>query len=949
MSSDRARDSYDATRQYRGIVKQQGRVTVEADDNEGGRIAGENLLRETLDIVGSCGTPDDGFAVTMGGPMPDFVVGPGTMYVGGLRVTQTAPVHFAEQPEWLDTSGDPLWSGGWPGGNEFVYLFLREQEVTAVEDQVLREVALGGPDTAARTRLVQRIVRSPDGASQCDAALADTKEKWGALGLSFDPSTMRLTSSASLQVKFVQPPVAETQCDPQVKGGYLGADNQMIRVKISAYDPNTGKGKLVWSYNNASFLHRVTALADHQTLELVASPIDNYHTPRSGHAVEILRSAVDLKDANYVAAPNGLVMTLTADYVSDTRQLTLPAALPPDYWQAKGQLFLRMWEFEVPFTPGTPVDLAGTGLQVSIALPGKSGALTVGQYWTFAARPSTPVTVYPKRYLDAPQPPEGPRMWACPLAVIGWTNESFQLVSDCRRKFDDLVELTKRKPCCGVVIRPQDVGGGASLQAFLDDIVKTAEATVSLLPGTYSLPKPLRLDERHAGLTLEGCHDGAWLAATNPEAFHEGLIVLDHANDVTLRRLRLRMPLVRAGKGGVVGGPQYLLFDSTGVQAIHCADLRVEECLFRFELVPEQSRVTAVGLRLVSEIWNGYVERNRFLHDDGYTRGPHMLVGIGAGLEFTQGGRANTAEPPLLENLQVLRNEFGGLTVAMSVRSEMGRLRCQDNRAHGCNGGFYFSVSDQQLKGALYLDAAENWNATPLYTALGYAAQTRLHQAMIDYAKRTPLPKEFQSERLITVGKSVSSARTKQVAAQARALNRTLAEQVHGRTEGQTGHAEKGAVDAIRQQTMNFVTAPATMEETVQHTPAIRFCGNDIDLVPYDEKAAREFDMRQMALLVSLEFRGRASVLIEANDMRGDSPAQLMDVSGVEIAAITGNIVVNTHRSDSYTSMIVIVPEPGVMNVAGNVCLGNFSIFAAPPAVGCDSKDWRLLNSERIA
>src|SRR2546425_4221453 len=173
MSSDRARDTYDPSRQYRAVVAQQGRVTLDADVNEAQRIAAENVRAETLDVVGPCGTPDDGYAVVGGKQPPDFLVGAGTMYVGGLRVALPNQVDYAHQSEWLDQKGDPLWIDQQKVGlvkSEFVYLFLREQEVGAVEDVPLREVALGGPDSAQRTRLIQRFARLPVEADQCAPA-----------------------------------------------------------------------------------------------------------------------------------------------------------------------------------------------------------------------------------------------------------------------------------------------------------------------------------------------------------------------------------------------------------------------------------------------------------------------------------------------------------------------------------------------------------------------------------------------------------------------------------------------------------------------------------------------------------------------------------------------------------------------------------------------------------
>src|SRR5712692_2661756 len=94
MGSDRARITYDESRQYRAVVMQQGRVTVEADWNEEWQIVNEEERKEALDFVGPSGTPDDGYKVmptmstALTPPPPfDFSVSNGTMYVGGMRVS----------------------------------------------------------------------------------------------------------------------------------------------------------------------------------------------------------------------------------------------------------------------------------------------------------------------------------------------------------------------------------------------------------------------------------------------------------------------------------------------------------------------------------------------------------------------------------------------------------------------------------------------------------------------------------------------------------------------------------------------------------------------------------------------------------------------------------------------------------------------------------------------
>jgi hypothetical protein len=458
MGSDRARISYDPNQQYRSVVMQQGRVTLEADFNEELAIAGEELREETLDIVGPSGTPDDGYSVT---PLAahDFSVEAGTMYVGGLRVATPPPspatsksgkkvdpnLTYLNQTDWLDHVGDPDWVDPSvnPPTTEFIYLFLREQEISAVEDSDLKDVALGGPDTAQRTRLIQHIVRV-NADPTCSTGLAEVqKDKWQPEGLVFNPATMRLESTATLQVGFSSKVSQPDPCNPQAQGGFLGADNQLIRVQISGIDQASGNPKFVWGFDDASFLYRLDVdKANPKLLHLQSRPVDASHQPRVNQAVEVLRSAAQLSNGEFVASLSGLVLKLDKAYDPDTQMVSLPATLaqlPVEYYDATQtpRVFLRVWEQEVIST-GVAMDLGNTGLQVTLQAPGN--VFHLGDYWLFAVRPSTPQQVYPERYLTGFQPPEGPRMWACPLATIDWTGQT-PAALDCRRSFSPLVDL----------------------------------------------------------------------------------------------------------------------------------------------------------------------------------------------------------------------------------------------------------------------------------------------------------------------------------------------------------------------------------------------------------------------------------------------------------------------------------------------------------------------------
>lgn len=750
MGSDKTRITYNEAQQYRTVVMQQGRVTLDADWNEAQQIHEETLLHETLDIVGPSGTPDDGYAVVETGqptePAFDLFVGAkgaaGTMYVGGLRVWLRDQVHYSNQSDWLDHTSDPDWvdisQSEFDPRNEYVYLLLREQEVSAVEDAELRELALGGPDTAARTRLLQHFVRLKTKATDCAGALAEAKQGWASKGLIFDPVTMRLNSASRLQVNFETTLTKENLCEPEAHGGYLGAENQLIRVQVVAYDAKTDQYTLLWGYDNASFLYRVTLDPDKTTLTLAPRPVDDAHFPLAGQAVEVLRAAARLANGEYVAAANGQAFTLDQAYDPDQGQVVLPSALAAPYTESSEtpRLFLRAWgPPPLAFTAGNKVSLPGTGLQITLTAPANK-RLHVGDYWIFAVRPNTAAdpeastTLYPPRYLDVTvaQPPEGPRLWACPLAVITWTSNSdsghiYKVAEDCREHFDNLVKLTKRKQgngCCAIQLRPEDLTDERDLQKVLDSFKSplrpARQVNICLLPGVYELPAPLRFGPDHSNITLEACHDGVILKAKqrSENAFLDGLVVLNHANQVTFKGLRFDLPVVsfQDAKGKLNAATQRLLrefrgsqmgalFTSIGLRALHCAQFTVQDCLFRFELGTtsdgEQAKsrdLFEVGILAGSECWGLKVQNCEFLHEEDYLHSGGSLLNpfrllVGYLLApFLQDGQQPIR--CLLEDATFRDNRFAGLTIASLVCADTGVVTFQNNRVLDSFGGFWF-------------------------------------------------------------------------------------------------------------------------------------------------------------------------------------------------------------------------------------------------------------------
>jgi Family of unknown function (DUF6519) len=742
MASDRARVSYDASRKWRGVIGQQGRVTVEADWNEAAMIGEERDRQVALDVIGPVGTPNRGYAVTTtrprregsGSPPRDLTIGPGTLYLGGERLDLAEKVRYRAQPDWLDHSTDPMWRAerarhdGDPR-RELVYLLAAAQEISAVEDPALADVALGGPDTMQRWRILQHFVRCPSESGTCEGARAALERSLASCGLTFDPAEMTARSAARLQVSFS---AAAGRDWSTAAGGYLGSENQMIRVMVAGVDAATGQPTIVWGFDDASFLYRVTAVpgSGATTLTLARAPVDSYHYPQRGQAVELLRDAVKLTESDFIASSSGFVSTVTAAYQPADRTLVIaggPGDYSNDYLDAERtpQLYLRVWQAVAQAQPEQPVPLGDTG--VCVTLTSRDG-FRVGDFWHFALRPVQPAIVYPERYLDAPQPPDGPRTWACPLAVVRWDEDEDEdedlAASSCIPRFSGLTELSAAKGgCCTVEIGPEQVDGGALLQAALDEHAGRGPITVCLQPGTYTLPAPLVLGPELDGITLRACREGVVLQGPSGpgNALALGLITVRDAASVTIRGVVLSPPAVRIPPAsrlfsGLHARNQPLLRGFSrglrvviGISAHDCADLTVEDCTFR---LPDPDRansfqagIFATGTMDRAEITgctflSADSERPVSFHDlarGGKAEPPHQLT---FGYLQVPGFEPDRSpdRPHRLDDAVIDRCLFQDVTVPALVIAQLGTLRISRNTIRRSYGGFWLiSVASPEL------------------------------------------------------------------------------------------------------------------------------------------------------------------------------------------------------------------------------------------------------------
>jgi hypothetical protein len=947
MASDRARISFDPSRAYRAVVAQQGRVTLDADVNEAASIETEALRLETVDIIGPAGAPTmpppgDGYLVIAGAGPGDTSIHEGVFYLGGWRLSLDQPVQLASQPDWRDQPPSDLGEGG----DYVVSLLITEQSVCAVEDQALREVALGGPDTAARLRLMQQFLLSPADGETCadgDAAMA---RRLAVDGVSLDPASLQIVSKATLEVGFLSDGAAPDPCSPAAAGGYLGADNQLVRVTVSDFDAQVGGGHLLWGWNNASFLYRAD-LTDPAggVFTLRGAPIDQEHAPQLGQAVEILRIRTDLKDDDYIAADAGFVTTIAQAYSFDDGALTITDPLPADYRSDPGPLFVRLWQAIVPFTAGQAAPLDSTsGLSVTVDLPIlPSDPLVARPFWRFAVRPDTPTLVYPARYLEGPQPPDGPRQWLCDLGVIGPGVEGYALLADCRPKFTPLTDLNC--DCCGLTLDTAGVAARGGLQAVVDSLAGSP-AVLSLKPGEYVLPKPLTLTARHKSLTIEGCSAGVSIRPdpARPRGFGLGLFHLEKTSAVTLRRMDFDLTLQVTGKGGTV----------VGVLADGCGLTTIEDCTFGIGMRSD-ARLTRMlhthaaqggvilggAIVLAGRSAEMTIRRNRFVGKSIIESA--IICGVLA-------GSTARAVQTLLEEVQIEDNYFERLNAAVFAYARLGDIRCTDNRVRNCVVGFYFADTLQGVAGVFAKQALAEAQRSP---ALAQAVQEGLPTHWMAQAAQSDAP--FLSRATASEPARASTLTHEAIIKDIEARGQSAYAEIAGHpafaaaappetNENATGAGQANVLRAEYVADLDHVQAVALSASLAASSlaTALHLCGNDIVL------AAATGRLRGVGMATLFGAHDAAPmVVMHGNRVGCAGPLSLgAAVWFAGAAAVTGNMMMRPEGADAFKTgvFVSIGLQAGHYAYTGNVFHVGALITPARTSPAA-SPDWAFLNT----
>jgi len=553
---DLSRVATDPRKHYAGVRMQQGRVLTDDDFNEAGAIDAEELRRTRLHAIGAYGTPDAGFLpknLAVVGGRCDFTLSAGTLYLGGQRLVMNPEEQFLLQKDWLNFTpavDAPAAPAGGATRTDLVWIETWQQPVTATEDSELFEVALGGPDTSTRWRTMRRVHLTPGVAQdECADAWAAMSAGFAALGTL--NAEMELATNATLTVSFTAPPASGDLCAPPLAGGYLGAENQAVRVQLLSATHYT------WGYDNAAPLYRVQVTAVGGSpirVKLLTAPRDAAHWPLGGQVVELLPWSAALSNGERPAEIAGHLCKVAVSYDPDTQSLDIDTPLPAGFgaqWQARADVasffdgsaeqnffYLRVWnrgdDLAAPAAiPIATPALGNSGLQVAFG----GGPLRAGEHWIIAARPAAPDVVTPWQLLSG-APAQGVRRWRAPLALLRWSTTggvtTGQVIHDCRPPF---LPLTRMRGCCSVTVGDgtHSFGMFTSINAAIAALPPSG-GTVCILPGRY-VESVLVNGMRN--VTLHGCGPASRIVAASAEGPGSNAVHIVGSRDVAVEALAL--------------------------------------------------------------------------------------------------------------------------------------------------------------------------------------------------------------------------------------------------------------------------------------------------------------------------------------------------------------------------------------------------------------------------
>ena len=336
-------------------------------------------------------------------------------------------ITYLHQPDYPLPAASTLAAGSY-----LIYLDVWERLITCIEDDSIREVALNGADTAARTKVVCQVK------SMVPFQAENPKDP-----ISGEDLRKRLqpANRGRLAAKAKQTSTSVDPCVIAPTASYRGPENQLYRVEI-----HTGFGAdltptFKWSRENGSVVYPIVSLAtnsaggtDTSTLVLENLGRDDRFGLAENNWVELQDDDTTL--LNDSVSPKSAINLLQVRSIDSANMTVTLAGVPSQTLDMTKHPLLRRWDqtFGNPAQTGMqmgPDNAAlmseGTWLSLEDGIqihfhPGDAENPTLyrtGDYWLIPARTATGNIEWPEGTAGPHAlPPHGVEHHYAPIAII---------------------------------------------------------------------------------------------------------------------------------------------------------------------------------------------------------------------------------------------------------------------------------------------------------------------------------------------------------------------------------------------------------------------------------------------------------------------------------------------------------------------------------------------------
>jgi hypothetical protein len=379
-------------------------------------------------------------------------------------VKATAPkvrrvITYSKQPDYPVPDAAKL-----SAGDYLIYLDVWERLITYIEDAAIREVALGQPDTATRTKTVWQVKAVAGNAPADHACDNFSPTDSGFFKMLFGSNRGRMKAMAKQ---------TSTSADPCIippSASYQGPENQLYRVEIhrsGAVWDQTDSGKnnaatFKWSREDGSVVFPIVSLASGSGNTRVTLE-DLGRDDRFGLAES---EWVEIQDDTYVLQNRAETMLQVHSIDRSSMMVTLNGVAAAGQDATKHPL-LRRWDYQEgdPADGGLQLGSDGAalveeskwlsledGVQIQFQPPDSvktPNQYRTGDYWLIPARTATGDVEWPTEIEQDSQgntvtvriakPPDGIEHHYASLAVISVAADgTVTTVADCRKQFGPL-------------------------------------------------------------------------------------------------------------------------------------------------------------------------------------------------------------------------------------------------------------------------------------------------------------------------------------------------------------------------------------------------------------------------------------------------------------------------------------------------------------------------------